>query len=83
MPALCSTGLLITKGRATHFSACKLGGGGGGGGGVGVDQHFSAHGTETGQALSFIPHRAAPAGRWQAASDWREGVGELRARNSS
>ena len=31
--------------------------------------------TETGQALSFIPHRAAPASRWQAASDWREGVG--------
>ena len=45
--------------------------------------------TEPGQALSFIPHRAAPASRWQAASDWREGVGggggggELRARNSS
>ena len=69
MPALCSTGLLITKGRVTHFSACKLGGEGG------VDQHFSAHGTETGQALSFIPQRAAPASRWQAASDWREGDG--------
>ena len=39
--------------------------------------------TETGQALSSIPYRAAPASRWQAASDWREGVGGLRARNSS
>ena len=59
----------LTKGRVTHFSACRLGGEGG------VDQHFSAHGTETGQALSFIPYRAAPANHWQAASDWREGVG--------
>ena len=52
------------------------------------DVHLDSHTapelcTETGQALSFIPHRAAPASRWQAASDWREGVGELRARNSS
>ena len=31
--------------------------------------------TETEQALSFIPYRAAPASRWQAASDWREGGG--------
>ena len=47
-----------------------------------LDGHLNFHTapelcTETGQALSFIPHRAAPASRWQAASDWREGVGEL------
>ena len=52
------------------------------------DVHLDSHTapelcTETGQALSFIPHRAAPASRGQAASNWREGVGELRARNSS
>ena len=58
----------LTKGRVTHFSACRLRGEGG------VDHYFSAHGTETGQALSFIPYRAAPASRWQAASDWREGL---------
>ena len=46
-----------------------------GGGGGGSRWDLPAHGTETGQALSFIPYRAAPAGRWQTASDWREGVG--------
>ena len=43
------------------------------------DVHLDSHTapelcTETGQALSFtVPHRAAPASRWQAASDCREG----------
>ena len=38
----------LTKGRATHFSACRLEGEGG------VDQHFSAHGPLTkGRATHF------------------------------
>ena len=58
-----------------------MGGGGGGGGGVGVEwtsifQHWVA---QTGEALFFMP----PATHWQAASNWREGVGELRAHNLS
>ena len=41
----------LTKGRATHFSACGLGGEGG------ADQHFSAHGTETYLILLLYVHR--------------------------
>ena len=46
------------------------------------DGHLDSHTapelcTETGQALSFIPYRRAPASRWQAASDWREGGGGI------
>ena len=45
--------------------------------------------TSTFQHMVQIPgwhcllYRTTPASHWQAASDWREGVGELRAHNSS
>ena len=39
---------------------------------------------ETGEArFFFFFFYTAPATRWQAASDWREGVGQLVARNTS
>ena len=40
------------------------------------DVHLDSHtAPELCLVLSFILHRAAPASRWQAASDWREGGG--------